>query len=224
MNQLDLLPLSAPTTPLRFPQEPILREASIQDNYRWTATRAWGAGPCISWTLFNPSDADAKRDDPTMWRMMGFSYRWGFGSMIVTNVYPFIASQPAALRKWRESWRREDVANDGGNYEHNKSALNAWLHNLDIVQASLKKSQTHVAAWGNGPDAGDLEEFIDNVTWEWDTIGTARYRCTGDDGLRIKIDWMCLGITGLGAPKHPLARGLHRVPDDATLQVWRKAA
>ncbi len=33
--------------------------------------------------------------------------------------------------------------------------------------------------------------------------------------------WLkCLGTTGSGAPKHPLARGKHRVPDDVVLAPW----
>src|SRR4051812_24923527 len=102
MKQISL-PLDV-TARAPMPTEPIVRTAEIDGNYRWQATRAWGAGPCISWTLLNPSKADRRRDDPTMWRMMGFSYRWGFGSLIVTNLYPFISANQQALRNWRRSW------------------------------------------------------------------------------------------------------------------------
>ena len=91
------LPLNIPASKPRMPAPPIVRSAQIEGPYRWTMTRAWGAGPVITWVLFNPSDADGRRDDPTTLRMMGFSYRWGFGSMVVANVYPFIASKPADL-------------------------------------------------------------------------------------------------------------------------------
>lgn len=210
-----------------MPTGTIVRSAEIEDNYRWTATRAWGAGPCIHWNLLNPSDADALKDDPTMWRMIGFSYRWGFGSLIVTNLYPFISSSPEAMRTWRAHWSGEDWINQhsGGlvwPYDH--SALCAWLHNMDVVREVIKKTDVHVAAWGNGADDADVKNFMDEVSWDYDTIGAAKYRATADDGDRIPIEWKCIGRTAGGAPIHPLARGQHRVPDDAQLQVWRTAA
>lgn len=227
MSQLSLLPDADPNPVSRSPSEPIVRSAEIEDNYRWSMRRAWGPGPCISWTLLNPSDADALRDDPTTWRMMSFSYGWGFGSMVVTNIYPFISSTPAALKTWRANWAGDDWVNQhsGGlvwPYDH--SALCAWLHNMDVVRGVLLATDTHVAAWGNGPNPDDVQNFLDEVTWNYDTIGAAKYRATSDDGGRLPIEWKCLGRTASGAPIHPLARGGHRVPDDAKLQVWRKAA
>lgn len=34
----------------------------------------------------------------------------------------------------------------------------------------------------------------------------------------VKLD--CLGTTGSGAPKHPLARGKHRIPADFAPVAW----
>lgn len=33
----------------------------------------------------------------------------------------------------------------------------------------------------------------------------------------------CLGITASGAPKHPMARGRHRIPRDQSFILWRSA-
>lgn len=230
-DQLPLFdPPSTPAAPGRTPSEPIVRSAEIEGNYRWTARRAWGAGPCIHWNLLNPADADALKDDPTMWRMMGFSYRWGFGSLVVTNLYPFISSSQEAMRTWRAGWGGSDwhslVEADGRGWEADKSALNAWLRNMDIVRDVIRQTEVHVAAWGNGADDEDVKNFLDEVSWDYDVIGPPKYRLTVDDcgGSRVPIEWKCIGLTGSGAPTHPLARGQHRVPDDAQLQIWRKAA
>lgn len=220
MSQFDL-PLGDAANPtVRFPAGTILRAAEIEGNYRWTQTRTWGAGPCLHWNLLNPSDADALRDDPTTLRMIGFSYRWGFGSMLVTNVYPFISASPEAMRRWRAQWAGDDWSG-GLVWPMDNSALSAWLHNMDVVRAAIRKTDVHVAAWGNGVDDDDMKNFLDEVTWEYDTVGPARYTVTADDGYRIPVEWKCIGKTGSGAPIHPLARGLSRVPDDAQLQVWR---
>lgn len=56
-----------------------------------------------------------------------------------------------------------------------------------------------IAAWGNHATLARVE------------MGTAML---GDAPLH------CLGTTQSGAPKHPLARGIHRIPDDVTPQPW----
>lgn len=226
MDQLGF-DLGAPAPGLRMPTGRIIRSAEIEDNYRWTMRRAWGSGPCLHWNLLNPSEANGDRDDPTTQRMIGFSYRWGFGSLVVTNLYPFISPNTAALRTWRAHWAGDDWVNthSGGLvWPHDHSALCAWLHNMDVVRGIITETETHVAAWGNALDGDDVQNFLDEVSWDYDTIGPAKYRVTADDGIRIPVLWKCIGRNADGSPKHPLARGVHRVPDDAVLEVWRTPA
>jgi hypothetical protein len=208
MTDQGSLALPIPRSRPRFPAEPIVRSAEIDGCYRWTATRAWGAGPCVLWCLLNPSVADGKRDDPTMQRMIGFSYRWGFGSMIVTNVYPFIASDTKDLAGWwsnRKKTARHDLHE-------------AWIKNTHVVSAAMGRAATFVAGWGNGVDVEDLAQFLEHAR---PSVDTSEHDGFGD--VKVPADWMCLGKTGLGNPIHPLARGAHRVPDDAVLQTWREA-
>ena len=171
-----------------MPPEPIIRTADIEDNYRWIARRAWGGGACILWIMLNPSLANGERDDPTMQRIIGFSYRWGFGSLAVCNLYPFISPNTDALRAWRKHWNTKDDWHGAGTYEYDKSAMNAWLKNMDVVREAIKSSAVHVAAWGNGADRDDLEHFLQEVTWEWDIIGPAKFHATADDGERKQHD------------------------------------
>lgn len=198
----DLFNFETPQRP-RFPSEPIIRTANITDGYRWQARRAWGSGPCISWTLWNPSDANDKIDDPTMHRMMGFSYRWGYGSLVVTNVYPFIASNQEAFLAWR-------------NVQKELLDSSIWHGNISAVVDAMSECKTHVAAWGNGPSQEDLKTFLDCVYVETNM----------DEPVEIltpahEVKWKCLGTTKSGAPIHPLARGRSRVPDSATLIDWK---
>jgi hypothetical protein len=51
----------------------------------------------VVWVMLNPSTADAKEDDPTIRKCIGFSYRWGYGGIDVVNLYGFRATKPGDL-------------------------------------------------------------------------------------------------------------------------------
>lgn len=199
------------------PSEPIIRSADIEGPYRWTMTRAWGAGPKIVWVLFNPSDADGKRDDPTTLRMMGFSYRWGFGSMVVANVYPFIASHPRDLVAWRRTFDHNAYEAAGmplWETALDRSSWSAFLHNQRIVSRLLDEETKLVAAWGLGPTPTDLEHFLFGIEMKVEDDEFGR--------IGVQPSWHCIGETTDGSPIHPLARGRSRVADDAQLQMWKR--
>ena len=192
MTQLMLMDL--PRDISRMPVEPIVRDAQIEGEYRYVLKRAWGAGPCIMWCGLNPSKADATIDDPTIKREIGFSYRWGFGSLIKVNIYPFITSQPSVLRLWLTELGRQ-----------HRIQL-AWNKNIDVIRDYAAVTAKRIAVWGNSVSPGDIDE-----------VGDWLYENDGSD-----FAWHCLGINADGSPRHTLARGKHRIPDDAKPILWRK--
>jgi len=66
--------------------------------YRYSLTRSWSGGPCMLFVMFNPSTADALRDDPTIRRCVSFAMRENYGSMEVVNCFAFRSPTPDALR------------------------------------------------------------------------------------------------------------------------------
>lgn len=219
MTELEL-PLDVPPRRAPRPSEPIVRTAEIEGPYRWVMHRAWGTGPTILWVPFNPSDADHRRDDPTTLRMMGWSYRWGFGSMIVANVYPFISSTPAGLHAWRRTFDHktyEALGMPAWELGIDRGSWAAFHHNQRLISKLLTPEMTCVAAWGLGPTSADLDHFLTGVRVEVDA--------SEHDGLGmlgVRPTWHCLGKTADGSPIHPLARGRNRVPDDAKLSIWKQ--
>lgn len=127
MEQLELLRVKPS---VQIPTEPIRRLATIEGKHRYDLTRAWGAGPPICWVMLNPSTADGLQDDPTIWNIMCRSLRWGFGSLVVVNVYSFRSSSPAEMKKWRRTW-------DDSRWE-----------NRDRAEVHIKRCEMTIAAWG----------------------------------------------------------------------------
>jgi len=66
--------------------------------YRYRLTRTWDASRArLNFVMLNPSTADAHDLDPTVRRCVGFAISWGFGSLEVTNIFGFRATDPALL-------------------------------------------------------------------------------------------------------------------------------
>lgn len=82
--------------------------------------------------------------------------------------------------------------------EHNERHMHA------AMQSALEHGGKMLVAWGN--DGQDRANF------------------TVQKAVNMGLTLICLGTTLSGAPKHPMARGKHRIPRDQQPIVWRAAA
>lgn len=112
----------------------MLDEATISPcgRYRYRLTRELGGSRTVTFVMLNPSTADASADDPTIRRCKGFARAWGFGRLIVANLYAWRETQPAAL--WFAYQSR--VCISGG------------PDNDDAIRVAAHVSERVVVAWG----------------------------------------------------------------------------
>ncbi|MBX6311380.1 MAG: DUF1643 domain-containing protein [Isosphaeraceae bacterium] len=73
---------------------------SLDRRYRYLLWRIWdpGRGVC-NFLMLNPSTADETTNDPTITRCEQRARRWGYGGLVVTNLFALGATDPAALRR-----------------------------------------------------------------------------------------------------------------------------
>lgn len=167
---------------------------------RLTLERWWGDTSRVCFIGLNPSSADAERDDPTVRRWIHFAARWGYGGFVAVNLFPFRTSSPAECKGYVEFEKH------GPDWY----ARDAMHHNLSIVQAEAKKADLVVACWGVFRPwmEGWMDEVVESITTHeepWPDIH-------------------CFGRTKGGDPIHPMARGRHRVPDDAVPMIWKEGS
>jgi hypothetical protein len=77
---------------------------------------------------------------------------------------------------------------------------------IDAIGYAKQHGRSILAAWGNHGGCFGMDEWF--------------VRECGHRG----VDLVCLGTTDSGQPKHPMARGHHRIPRDQQPLLWKSAA
>lgn len=175
----------------------IIYDATLSDcgTYRFTLGRKWNwrGRRQACFIGLNPSAADDKRDDPTVCRWMHFARAWGYDGFVAVNLYPYRSPSPAECRRWSDWHSRQDWF-----------ARDMLQRNLGIMIEEVAKSELAVACWGAGAwDPMHVDQVVDIVIKE-----TGR-------------SLSCFGRSKDGSPMHPMARGRHRISDDAQPVFWR---
>ncbi len=112
----------------------IAKSAVISDcgKYRYRLYREWEKTDRmpVLWVMLNPSTADADIDDPTINRCVAFSHSWGYGAMLVGNLYAYRSTDPEVLKT---------ISAD--------EAIGP--ENIHYMRKMLEESAIAVCGWGN---------------------------------------------------------------------------
>jgi hypothetical protein len=69
-------------------------------NYRYALERVWDKRvPAVLFIGLNPSIADAEVDDPTLTRCIKFARAWGYGGLLMGNLFGYRATDPKQLTR-----------------------------------------------------------------------------------------------------------------------------
>lgn len=67
--------------------------------WRYALYRIWDeTKPPLAVIGLNPSTADETQDDPTVRRCIRFARDWGYGGLVMLNMFAFRSTDPAGLR------------------------------------------------------------------------------------------------------------------------------
>lgn len=73
---------------------------SACQKYRYALTRWWdGSLPVVAFIGLNPSTADGSVDDQTIRRCTAYANAWGYGSLVMLNLFALRATNPKELKK-----------------------------------------------------------------------------------------------------------------------------
>ena len=98
--------------------------------YRYCLTRQWDQNlPFVNFIGLNPSIANASVDDPTIKKCIGYAKAWGYGGLIMTNLFAFVSSDPECLFQYQG----DKIGPDNDKY----------------LKKGYGAAEKTIAAWGN---------------------------------------------------------------------------
>ena len=138
-----------------------LKRAIISDCdlYRYELHRTWDKSkPKVLFIMLNPSTADAMNDDATTIRCINYAKRWGFGSMMIGNIYPYRAKSPRRLMAWKTFGERYSV------FKENQQHVEMMIDTADLIVCAWGSNYQGIPKWLEYYDLHYLELCKDGIT------------------------------------------------------------
>jgi len=101
-----------------------------EETHRYLLTCTWDQKkPAVAFIMLNPSKGNTDHADPTMKRCAQFARFWGYGSMIVANLFSYITPFPDELKNYSPTEEEQ-------------------RKNRKYVLQATKKAEKVIFAWG----------------------------------------------------------------------------
>jgi hypothetical protein len=123
----------------------MIKDALISPDgqYRYWLMRQWDSRyPCLGFLMLNPSTADAKVDDPTIRKCIGFANQNGYGSIRVVNLFAYRTPSPQLLAR---------------------AGMPIGIDNDLHIKEQAAMCEKVVAAWGASFDTGRASYMTERV-------------------------------------------------------------
>lgn len=129
-------------------------------NYRYALSRVWDASqPYVLFICLNPSTADETEDDNTIRRCIGFAKSWGYGGLVMANLFAWRATEPSDMKQQNDplgdkndSWLVELASHAGivvaawgndGNFRQRSAQVRALLPDLYYLKMNGTGEPSH---------------------------------------------------------------------------------
>ena len=97
--------------------------------WRYLLWRCWDPSrPAANFLMLNPSTADELKLDPSCTRARNYAERWGYGGLIVTNIFGWRATDPKVMKSVKDPVGRGNDA---------------------AILRAAREAKLVVCAWGN---------------------------------------------------------------------------
>jgi len=115
--------------------------------WRYLLWRRWDeAKPVANFLMLNPSTADERKLDPSCTRARNYAERWGFGAVMITNIFGWRATDPEEMKSVKDPVGR---GNDRA------------------IAEAARRAKLVLCAWGNhGEHRGRAARVLENLAQE----------------------------------------------------------
>lgn len=115
------------------------KSAVIEGPYRYELSREWNNQKSkLRFLMLNPSTADALKDDPTIRRCINFAKGFGYGGIVVLNLFAWRSSKPL------KHWNKDHIGPKNNDY------IKRLCFEKDVI-----------CAWGNNAPVDRMEDVLD---------------------------------------------------------------
>ena len=114
-----------------------IKRAIISDcgRYRHELHRMWDEDrPKVLFIMLNPSTADAEKDDATTTRCINYAKKWGYGGIMIGNIYSYRTKSPKILKGW---------------LKRRTMTPNSHYININYVTKMAEEADLVICAWGS---------------------------------------------------------------------------